>query len=105
MMYHKQECYCIDGFPVERMPSIVILPAPKRSGYIYQALKPAVIVFNEDNLEDEELFEDGFKDELIEHLKEKEEAAKEEKERKRALSAAPDPIRSKTTKPPTSSFL
>jgi len=81
------------------MPSIVVLPAPKRSGYIYQVLKPAVIVFNQDNLEDEDLFETGFKEQLMDHLKEKEDAAKEEKERKRALSAAPDPIRSKTIKP------
>jgi len=30
VMYQKQECYCIDGFPTERMPSVVVLPAPKR---------------------------------------------------------------------------
>jgi hypothetical protein len=58
-----------------------------------------VIVFNDDNLEDEELFDSGRKDEIMKHIKVKDDAALEEKERKRALSAAPEQIRSKTIKP------
>ena len=49
-----------------------------------------MIVFNDDNLDDEDLFDEGKKEEIMQHIKEKEEAAKEEKERKRALSAAPE---------------
>jgi hypothetical protein len=81
------------------MPSIVVLPTPKRAKYTYQGLVPAVIVFNNDNLEDEELFNEGRKEQIMQHIKEKENVANEEKERKRALSAAPDQMRSKTIKP------
>ena len=55
-MYSKQDYYCIDGFPTEGMPGVVVLPPPYRAGYVYQGLKPAVIVLNDDNLEDEALF-------------------------------------------------
>lgn len=99
IMYQKKDFYCIDGFPTERMPSIVVLPTPKRAKYTYQGLVPAVIVFNNDNLEDEELFNEGRKEQIMQHIKEKENVANEEKERKRALSAAPDQMRSKTIKP------
>lgn len=47
------------------MPSIVVLPTPKRAKYTYQGLVPAVIVFNNDNLEDEELFNEGRKEEIM----------------------------------------
>ena len=61
-MFAKSDFYCIDGFPTEGMPGVVVLPTPLRSGYVYQGLKPAVIVFNEDNLDDTELFAEGDKE-------------------------------------------
>ena len=45
-MFSKSDFYCIDGFPTEGMPAVVVLPTPLRDGYIYQGLRPAVIVFN-----------------------------------------------------------
>ena len=54
--YSKQGYYCIDGFPTEGMPGVVVVPAPYRGDYVYQALKPAVIVLCDDNLEDENIF-------------------------------------------------
>ena len=64
-MYQKADYYCIDGFPTEGMPGVVVLPAPMRAGYVYQGLKPAVIVFNKDNLEDEELFKEGENERIM----------------------------------------
>ena len=49
-LYKKNDYYCIDGFPTENMPCVIVLPTPMRQGYVYQGLKPSVIVFNEDNL-------------------------------------------------------
>ena len=49
-MFSKADYYCIDGFPTEGLPGVVVLPPPYRAGYVYQGLKPAVIVLNEDNL-------------------------------------------------------
>lgn len=34
-MFSKQDFYCIDGFPTEKMPAVVVLPAPLRDGYVY----------------------------------------------------------------------
>lgn len=67
-MFTKQDFYCIDGFPTEKMPAVAVLPAPRRDGYIYQGLKPAVIVFNEDNLQDTDLFEEGQDVKIKEHI-------------------------------------
>ncbi len=46
-MYNKNDYYCIDGFPKEGYPCVVVLPPPFRSGYVYQGIKPAVIVLEE----------------------------------------------------------
>ena len=46
-MYNKNDYYCIDGFPKEGFPCVVVLPPPYRSGYVYQGIKPAVIVLPE----------------------------------------------------------
>ena len=34
-MYNKNDYYCIDGFPKEGYPCVVVLPPPYRSGYVY----------------------------------------------------------------------
>ena len=34
-MFTKQKYYCIDGFPTEGMPGVVVLPPPLRAGYVY----------------------------------------------------------------------
>ena len=71
-MFSKSDYYCIDGFPTEGMPGVVVLPAPTRAGYIYQGLKPAVIVFNKDNLQDPALFETDHTEIILEHIEVKE---------------------------------
>jgi hypothetical protein len=43
-MFNKLDYYCIDGFPKEGAPCVVVLPPPYRQGYVYQGIKPAVIV-------------------------------------------------------------
>ena len=53
------------------MPGVVVVPAPYRGDYVYQALKPAVIVLCDDNLVDENIFKEGDKERVIEHIKEK----------------------------------
>ena len=42
-MYYKNDYYCIDGFPQEGFPCVVVLPPPYRQGYVYQGIKPAVL--------------------------------------------------------------
>ena len=49
-MYYKNDYYLLDGFAKEGYPCIVILPPPYRQGYIYQGIKPAVLII--DNAED-----------------------------------------------------
>ena len=46
-MYNKADYFCIDGFPKEGNPCVVVLPPPYRQGYVYQGIKPAVIVLSE----------------------------------------------------------
>jgi hypothetical protein len=45
-MYSKNDYYCIDGFPKEGNPCAIVLPPPYRQGYIYQGIKPAVVVID-----------------------------------------------------------
>jgi len=45
--YSSKEHYCVDGFPKEGLPSLIVLPAPRRDGYVYQAIKPTVLVLQE----------------------------------------------------------
>lgn len=47
-MFNKNDYYCIDGFPKEGYPCVVVLPPPYRQGYVYQGIKPAVIVLSND---------------------------------------------------------
>ena len=46
-MYNKNDYYCVDGFPSEGDPCVVVLPPPYRQGYVYQGIKPAVLGLNE----------------------------------------------------------
>jgi hypothetical protein len=46
-MFNKNDYYCIDGFPKEGLPCVVVMPPPFRQGYVYQGIKPAVIVLVE----------------------------------------------------------
>jgi hypothetical protein len=46
------------------MPGVVIVPAPLRGNYVYQGLKPAVIVLSKDNIEE---LEEG--EEIVEYVK------------------------------------
>jgi hypothetical protein len=34
-MFNKNDYYCIDGFPREGYPCVVVLPPPYRQGYVY----------------------------------------------------------------------
>jgi hypothetical protein len=70
-MYNKNDYYCIDGFPKEGYPCVVVLPPPYRSGYVYQGIKPAVIVLNDPS------------DELMEHVRVKQEELLEKLKMKR----------------------
>lgn len=63
-MFNKNDYYCIDGFPREGYPCVVVLPPPYRQGYVYQGIKPAVIVLS-DTKQDEM---------LMEHVHEKQQA-------------------------------
>ena len=88
-MFFKQDYYCIDGFPTEGMPAVVVLPTPLRDGYVYQGLKPAVIVFNQDNLEDADLFPEGAEHLIKDHITQKHQQQQERQRAKRAVSVVP----------------
>ena len=77
-----------------------MLPAPMRSGYVYQALKPAVIVFNNDNLDDPDLFDPEEKENIMADIKRRHEDQQAKLKEKRALSAMPERVeRAKTLAP------
>lgn len=52
----KSDYHCIDGFHTDNMPAVIVLPQPLRRGYTYQGIKPAVLVFTEEDFD--ELFPD-----------------------------------------------
>ena len=56
-MFNKNDYYCIDGFPREGYPCVVVLPPPYRQGYVYQGIKPAVIVLSDDDHRDSTLMD------------------------------------------------
>jgi hypothetical protein len=33
--FTKADYFCIDGFPTEGMPGVVVVPAPQRGNYVY----------------------------------------------------------------------
>jgi hypothetical protein len=77
-MFNKNDYYCIDGFPKEGYPCVVVLPPPYRQGYVYQGIKPAVIVLSK--CEDENM--------LMDHVHAKQQAVLEKLKQKRAQSLA-----------------
>ena len=81
-MFNKNDYYCIDGFPKEGYPCVVVLPPPYRQGYVYQGIKPAVIVLA-DNGGGEDMGEN-----LMEHVHLKQQAVLEKLKQKRANSLA-----------------
>ena len=66
VLYKKNEFYCIDGFVKEKAPAIVVLPAVYRGNFIYNGIKPAVLILGRDFIGNEKM--KG----IIEELKEKE---------------------------------
>jgi len=62
--YDKELYHCLDGFPKEGMDCIVIVPAPKRQGQIYQNIKSAVIIVNSMINAKEDVVKKPFKDNL-----------------------------------------
>jgi hypothetical protein len=70
-MFNKNDYYCIDGFPKEGYPCVVVLPPPYRQGYVYQGIKPAVIVLDDPS------------DELMNHVRVKQEELLEKLKAKR----------------------
>lgn len=78
-MFNKNDYYCMDGFPREGYPCVVVLPPPYRQGYVYQGIKPAVIVLS-DQKQDEEM--------LMGHVHEKQQAILDKLKQKRASSLA-----------------
>ena len=47
-IFRKSDFYCIDGFPKEGLPCVVVFPTPMRDKWIYQTgLLPAVITLPE----------------------------------------------------------
>lgn len=67
-MYSKNDYYCIDGFPKEGNPCAIVLPPPYRSGYVYQGIKPAVIVIDTATTEIKECVR-AKQERLLENLK------------------------------------
>ena len=41
--FKKQNMFCIDGFPKEDLPAVVVYPPPMKGRYVYQGIKPSVI--------------------------------------------------------------
>ena len=76
------------------MPGVVILPAPHRGNYVYQGLKPAVIVLSKDNIDE---LEEGS--EIVEHVRVRQEEVKEKQKAKRGQSVVnSDVLGTKETK-------
>jgi hypothetical protein len=78
-MYNKNDYYCIDGFPKEGLPCVVVMPPPYRQGFVYQGIKPAVIVLSGKDCTDE----------LKDHVRVKQERLLDKIKQKRANSLAP----------------
>ena len=81
-MFNKNDYYCIDGFPKEGYPCVVVLPPPYRQGYVYQGIKPAVIVLADSGGEDD------VGENLMDHVHAKQQAVLEKLKQKRASSLA-----------------
>jgi hypothetical protein len=55
--FKKSEMFCIDGFPKEELPAVVVYPPPMKGKYVYQGIKPSVITLPEAD------------DEILEYIK------------------------------------
>jgi hypothetical protein len=75
-MYNKNDYYCIDGFPQEGHPCVVVLPPPYRQGYVYQGIKPAILPVNDATEQIREHVR-VKQEELLEKLKAKREQVEE----------------------------
>jgi len=62
--FKKIEMFCIDGFPKENLPSVVVYPPPMKGKYVYQGIKPSVITLPE------------AEDEIVEYVKNLKESEK-----------------------------
>lgn len=47
-VFKNEDYYCIDGFPKNSLPCVVILPPAMRHNFAYQGLKPAILILSRD---------------------------------------------------------
>ncbi len=47
-VFKTEDFYCIDGFPKNSLPCVVILPPAMRNNFAYQGLKPAILILSRD---------------------------------------------------------
>lgn len=52
--FKKHDMFCIDGFPKEDLPAVVVYPPPMKGKYVYQGIRPSVITLPD---ADEEIVE------------------------------------------------
>jgi len=50
-LFLKTDFYCLDGFPKEKNPCIVILPPPKWDKIAYMGIKPTVLVLEKEDID------------------------------------------------------
>ena len=48
VLFKKSEFYCIDGFVKENAAAIVVIPAVKRGNFVYNGMKPAVLMLGKE---------------------------------------------------------
>lgn len=65
--FRKADMFCIDGFPKEDLPAVVVYPPPMKGKYVYQGIKPSVITLPEAD------------DEILEYIKNLKEVHKQVK--------------------------
>ena len=77
--FKNKEYYCIDGFPKDEAACVVVIPPPRRSGYVYQGIKPAIVMLPESDCSDTIL------QKIKENEKEEEEIRNKKKAQREAL--------------------
>ena len=102
--FRKSDFYCVDGFPKEDLPCVVLYPAPMRGNYVYQGIKPAVVTLSKVN-EEVRLFIEERKERAKEKKARKEEAAQAMAPPEKPLTGSKEgqPVRSSSS-PPSSSI-
>ena len=53
--FKKKEYYCLDGFPKENNPCIIVMQPPKRDNYVFMGIKPSVLVLAKEDVNPEVL--------------------------------------------------